>query len=91
MDWHGLNPEPLFSSVREEVPPADAERTVWAFEQVFRAARIDPVLLDHLAAAALCGLAYRDSITPRAVAEQLFRRSIGDETWYDRYASLFHP
>jgi hypothetical protein len=88
MDWHNVDPQPLFASVRGDAPPADAERMVWAFEQVFTAARIDPLLLDHLAAAALCGLAYRDTITPRAAAEQLFRRSVGDDTWHSRYENL---
>src|SRR5690348_12719120 len=79
MDWHSIGPGALFTSVRDDAFPADAERMVWALEQIFSAARIDPALLDHLAAAALCGLAYRDTITPRAAAEQLFRRSVVDE------------
>jgi hypothetical protein len=88
VDWHTVDPAALFTSVREQTNPADGERMVWAFEQVFSAARIDATLLDHLAAAALCGLAYRDDITPRAAAEQLFRRSVADETWKREYADL---
>jgi len=88
VDWHELDPEALFATVREDTGPADAERTVWAFEQALAAARIDPGLLDHLAAAAVCALAYRDGTTPRLVAEQLFRRAVTDESWRARYAQL---
>ena len=68
MDWHEVDAQALFSTIREEASPADAERMVWAFEQVLAGARVDPVLLDHLAAAAICALAYRDDTTPREVA-----------------------
>ena len=88
MDWHELDPAALFSTVREETDPADAERMVWGLEQALAAGRIDPALLDHLAAAVVCAVAYRDGTTPRFVAEQLFRRAIADESWRDRYADL---
>ena len=42
-------------------------------------ARIEPGLLDHLAVAAICALAYRDGMTPRAMLELLFRRAVDDE------------
>ena len=69
--------------------PADAEQMIWALEHIFAAARIDPALLDHFAAASICGLAYRDGTTPRHILEALFRRSIGDDRWENRYAGLF--
>ena len=51
-------------------------------------ARIDPGLLDHLAVAAVCAIAYRDGESPRSVLERLFKRSISDEHWHSEYASL---
>lgn len=88
MDWHVVDPEPLFQAVREQTAPADAERMVWALERILAGARIDPGLLDHLAVAAVCALAYRDGTSPRSALEQLFRRSIADEHWYSEYAAL---
>jgi len=88
MDWHELDPAALFSVVREDTGAADAESMIWALEQALAAARIDPALLDHLAAAAVCAVAYRDGGTPRLVAEQLFRRAVTDESWRGRYAQL---
>jgi hypothetical protein len=88
MDWHHVDPAPLFEAVREQTSPADAERMVWALERILSGARIDPGLLDHLAVAAVCALAYRDGDSPRSVLERLFRRSIADEHWHSDYASL---
>jgi len=88
MDWHHVDPEPLFEAVRGQTPPADAERMVWALERILSGARIDPGLLDHLAVAAVCALAYRHDESPRSVLERLFRRSISDEHWRREYASL---
>ena len=88
MDWHELDATALFQTIREQAPPADAERMVWAFEQVLDVARVDPALLDHLAAAAVCTVGYRDGETPRGVSENLFRRAISDERWQSDYASL---
>jgi hypothetical protein len=91
MDWHEVDPEPLFEAVREQTSPADGERMVWALERILSGARIDPGLLDHLAVAAICALAYRDGESPRSVLERLFKRSIPDEHWHREYASLFSP
>jgi hypothetical protein len=88
MDWHQLDPSPLFEAIRDQTTPADAEQMVWALEQVFAGARIDPVLLDHLATASICALAYRDAETPRGVLESLFRRSVSDMRWRTEFASL---
>lgn len=88
MDWHAVDTEPLFEAVRAQTPPADAERMVWALERTLAGARIDPGLLDHLAVAAVCALAYRDGESPRTILERLFRRSIPDERWQSDYASL---
>ena len=88
MDWHDLDADPLFDAIREQAPPPDAERMIWALERALRVARIEPGLLDHLAVAAICALAYRDGTTPRATLELLFRRAVDDDTWRDEYASL---
>lgn len=88
MDWHDVNPSDLFAAVRDEASPVDAECMIWALDQALAAGRVDPMLLDHLAAAAICAVAYRDGTTPRLVAEQLFRRTVTDEAWRDRYAGL---
>ena len=88
MDWHELDATALFETIREQSPPADAERMVWAFQQVLAAARVDPALLYHLAAAAVCAVAYRDRDTPRGVSEKLFRRAVSDERWQRDYQPL---
>ncbi len=88
MEWYELDATQLFDRIREDAPAPDAERMIWAFEHVLAAARIDPLLLDHFAAAAICGLAYRDTTTPRDVLAQLSRRSIGNDRWRDDYAGL---
>ncbi len=88
MDWDELDATQLFERIREDAPAPDAERMIWALEHVLAAARIDPLLLDHFAAAAICGLAYRDRTTPRHVLATLSRRSIGDDGWHDGYAGL---
>jgi hypothetical protein len=88
MDWRDLDPTDLFETIRAQAAPPDAEPMVWAFGQVFAAARADPALLDHLAAAAVCAVAYRDRDTPRGVAEKLFRRAVSDERWQRDYEPL---
>ena len=88
MDWHEIDPSALFEVIREQTPPSDAERMVWALERALAAAQIDPGLLDHLAVAAICTLAYRDAETPRMITEKLFRRAVADERWQNDYASL---
>ena len=88
MDWHEVDPTPLFETVREQTSPSEGERMVWALERVLSGARIDEGLLDHLAVAAVCALAYRDGESPRSVLDRLFRRSIADEHWHSDYASL---
>ena len=88
MEWDEVDASKLFERIRAEAPPADAERMIWALEHILAAARIDPVLLDHFAAAAICGLAYRDAETPKAVLDQLFRRTVNDDQWENDYASL---
>jgi len=91
VDWDEIDTAPLFEVIREEASAADAERMIWALERVLAAARIDPMLVDHIAVAAVCALSYRDSETPRGVLEQLFRRAIEDERWREDYASLLAP
>jgi hypothetical protein len=91
MDWHELDPSRLYEAVRGQATPADAEQIVWALERIFAGARIDPNLLDHLATASICALAYRDSDTPRGVIEKLFRRSVSDSCWRSEYSSLLSP
>jgi hypothetical protein len=91
VDWHGVDPSGLFAVIREQATAPDAERMVWALEHALAGARVDPALLDHLAAAAVCALAYRDGDTPRGVLEQLFRRAVPDGRWRDDYASLLTP
>ena len=88
MEWDEIDASKLFERIRAEAPPADAERMIWALEHILAAARIDPVLLDHFAAAAICGLAYRDSETPKTVLDQLYRRTVNNDQWENDYAPL---
>lgn len=88
MEWHDVDPADLFAAIRAQGPPPDAERMVWALEHMIAGARVDPDLLDHLAYAAVCALAYRDRRTPREVLDEMFRRSPTDECWRADFASL---
>ena len=78
----------LFGHIRERFSGADAEKMVWAFERALDTARIDEQLLDYLLVAVVCLVARAQEDTPRTVLEQVFRRSVSDEEWRDRYAPL---
>ena len=86
--WDEVEPERLFEAIRARGAPADAERTVWAFERALAVARLDPELLQHLLVATVCLVAYEQGQSPRAVLEQLFRRSVSDAEWRDRFEPL---
>jgi hypothetical protein len=88
MEWRDVEPEVLYEAIRARGNGPDAERTVWAFERALSVARLDPELLEHLLVAVVCLIAYEEGTTPRAVLEQLFRRSVSDAEWRDRFESL---
>ena len=88
MEWENVEPDALFRAIRDRVPGSDAERTVWAFERAIAAAKLDPELLRHLLVACVCLVAYEEGKTPRAVLEEIFRRSVTDAEWRDRFAPL---
>ena len=88
MHWDEVEPERLFEVIRARGASADAERTVWAFERALAVARLDPELLRHLLIATVCLVAYEDETSPRAVLEQLFRRSVSDTEWHERFGPL---
>lgn len=85
--WDDIEPEALFEAVRARGTP-DAERTVWALERALAVARLDPELLRHLLVASVCLVAYEEGQSPRTVLEQLFRRSVSDREWRDRFEPL---
>jgi hypothetical protein len=88
MDWDKLDLSALFEQIRERSMGHDAEKMIWAFERALETARIDEHLLDHLLVAAACLIAQAQSVTPRTVLEQYFRRAVPDDEWRDRYAPL---
>jgi hypothetical protein len=88
MEWDRIDPEPLFEAIRSRGPGSDAERTVWAFERALLVARLDDQLLRHLLVACVSLVAYEERTSPRAVLEQLFRRSVDDAEWRDRFEPL---
>ena len=88
IDWHELDLERLISELRSTLPPAEAEKMVWAFEQALDVARIEGDLLRYLFAATASLLARVEDSSPRTVFEAFFRRSVSDEEWRDRYARL---
>jgi hypothetical protein len=88
MDWHTVDPTPLFEAIRERGPASDAERAVWAFERAIAIARMDSELLAHLFVACVCLRAYEENESPRAILEQTFRRSVSDREWRERFAPL---
>jgi hypothetical protein len=88
MEWQDVEPERLFDAVRARGAAPDAERTVWAFERALAVARLDPELLRHLLVASVCLVAYEEGKSPRVVLEELFRRSVSDSEWRDRFEPL---
>ena len=88
MDWESFDPTPLFEAIREQGPAPDAEKTVWAFERALRVARTDGALVEYLVVASVCLVAYELGETPRTILEQMFRRSVSDRDWQERYAGL---
>jgi hypothetical protein len=88
MNWEELDASALFASIREQRPAPEAERTVWAFERALAVARIDPELLEPLLVACVCLTAREKRTTPRTVLEHMFRRSVPDAEWRDRFAPL---
>jgi hypothetical protein len=90
VDWDAIDLSALIGDIRHRFLGPDAEKMVWAFERALATARIDEHLLDYLLVAVVCLVAHRHGDTPRSVLEQVFRRSVSDDEWRDRYAPLFH-
>jgi hypothetical protein len=88
VDWDEVDPAQLYETIRQRGPVAEAERTIWAFEKALEIARVDPELLEHLLIACVCLVARQREQSPRTVLEQVFRRSVGDGEWHERYAPL---
>ena len=89
MDWDRFDLDELAREIRATTKAADAEKTVWAFEEALRVARIDPELLSYQLAAITCLIARLGGESPRDVLEAFFRRSIPDEDWRERFLPLF--
>src|SRR5688572_7398132 len=89
VDWDRFDLDELAREIRATAKAADAEKTIWAFEEALRVARIDPELLSYQLAAVSCLIARRDGASPRDVFETFFRRSVADEHWRDRFLLLF--
>jgi hypothetical protein len=87
--WEDFDLELLAAKVRATTPAPDAEKTIWAFEEALRVARLDHGLLEYLLVATVCLLARGEGSTPRTVVETFFRRSVSDEEWRSGYAGLF--
>ena len=89
VDWDSFDLDALAAVIRSTGRGPDAERTVWAFEEGLRVARLDPELLPYLLGALTCLVARLDDCSPRDVLEAFFRRSIPDDEWRGRYLPLF--
>jgi hypothetical protein len=88
LDWNELDLETLTRELRATLPPSEAEKMVWAFEQALAAARLDGDLLRYLLAATATLLARAEESSPRTVFEDFFRRSVSDDDWRERYVDL---
>jgi hypothetical protein len=88
MEWDAIELSALFGDIRQRFAAPDAERMIWAFERALETARLDERLLDYLLVATVCLVAHAQSETPRTVLEQVFRRSVSDGEWRDRFAPL---
>jgi hypothetical protein len=89
IDWHEIDLAAVARELRATLPASEAEKMVWAFEEALSTARIDGDLLRYLLAAVASLLARAEGSSPRTVFETFFRRSVSDEEWRERYASLF--
>jgi hypothetical protein len=89
VDWDRFEISGLAREIRATGNPADAEKTIWAFEEAVRVARIDPELLSYQLAAIACLIARLEGGSPRDVLEAFFRRSVADEDWRERFLPLF--
>lgn len=85
VNWDALDLERLASEIRSGRPGPDAERTVWAFEEARRVARLDPELLHYVLVAVSCCLARQLDSTPRDVFEDYFRRAVSADEWRERF------
>jgi hypothetical protein len=88
-DWDDFDLERLADGIRAATVAPDAEKTIWAFEQAVRVARIDEELLEYVFVACLCLLARAGACSPRTVLEVFFRRSVSDESWRRDVLPLF--
>jgi hypothetical protein len=88
LDWHDLDLEALAAELRSTLPPAEAEKMIWAFDQAVGVARIEGDLLRYLLAATAALIARVEDSSPRTIFEAFFRRSVSDDEWRDRYAGL---
>lgn len=87
--WDDFDLHPLAAQLRSTRSAPDAEKTIWAFEEALRVARIDEGLLDYLLVAIVCLLATGEGSTPRTVLDTVFRRAVPDEAWRSAYSHLF--
>ena len=88
LDWHELDLEALAAELRSTLPPAEAEKMIWAFDQAVDVARVEGDLLRYLLAATAALIARVEDSSPRTIFEAFFRRSVSDDEWRDRYARL---
>ena len=49
---------------------------------------MDAALIEHLVVASVCVLALDRDETPRMILEQMFRRSVSDRDWREKYTSF---
>jgi len=61
---------------------------VWAFERALQVARTDGALIENLVVASICLVAFERGETPRTILEQMFRRSVSDRDWQEKYAQF---
>ncbi len=88
VDWHQVDLGELAERLHAESSEPDADRTIWAFQQVLTIARGDPELLEFVLAAAICLVARSGETTPRQVLETYVRRAPTDARWYDEIRPL---
>ena len=61
---------------------------MWAFERALQVARTDGALIENLVVASICLVAFERGETPRTILEQMFRRSVSDRDWQEKYAQF---
>jgi hypothetical protein len=88
-NWDDLDFDRLAEACLDAMSETEARQTIRAYEVALTVASTDESLLRDLLAATAALVAVAEGVTPRTVADDLFRRAVSDETWRHDYLPIF--